>query len=473
MSVTHKRKEPDDPDGDIGHDSKKQKKNVDPNNDVRIRIDRHLHKILTNLRNYYGLDNKSAIKNVILMVLHDAGFRYNTDGEVWKNVQQSAEVPRAYNMPVNQPQMAPNVHNTFFSGSNHSQVALPNQFISPNNQNTVFVNSNNIPKPDHILPSFAPVSGAHQPIYILPQFGSAPQLPFYGQSQPQLPPQAMTNDIDYLQHMHFHQSFAAPKPPSTNPNNSTNGKSPVDLEDEKNGTKQHKSNIHNLTSTSDVNSAASTLLNFDSKSSSETKKDVMSIESLSAPLVTTSPKTDDTSSKPSALPSITSAVPFRIGSIQTLVSPSQWRRYNSKFSNFAVSVPAEWTEPKEVLGSLHSIGDYSGSVVLLNVRYKQNDRKADPDHHMHELLGQLQKEIPTLEDLAVNNAILNGYKTKSITYNVMENINMQAKPMKYRHVQLLSDASVYTITLACVLEHEKRLIETFESILNNFRLYSE
>jgi hypothetical protein len=45
--------------------------------------------------------------------------------------------------------------------------------------------------------------------------------------------------------------------------------------------------------------------------------------------------------------------------------------------------------------------------------------------------------------------------------------------MKYRHVQLLSDASVYTITLACVLEHEKRLIETFESILNNFRLYSE
>jgi hypothetical protein len=88
MSVTHKRKEPDDPDGDIGHDSKKQKKNVDPNNDVRIRIDRHLHKILTNLRNYYGLDNKSAIKNVILMVLHDAGFRYNTDGEVWKNVQQ-------------------------------------------------------------------------------------------------------------------------------------------------------------------------------------------------------------------------------------------------------------------------------------------------------------------------------------------------------------------------------------------------
>lgn len=66
----------------------------------------------------------------------------------------------------------------------------------------------------------------------------------------------------------------------------------------------------------------------------------------------------------------------------------------------------------------------TGSVVLLNVRYKQNDRKADPDHHMHELLGQLQKEIPTLEDLAVNNAILNGYKTKSITYNVMENINM-------------------------------------------------
>ena len=52
-----------------------------------------------------------------------------------------------------------------------------------------------------------------------------------------------------------------------------------------------------------------------------------------------------------------------------------------------------------------------GSVVLLNVRYKQQDRKADPDHYMIELVGQLQKEIPTLEDLTVNSAILNGHKT--------------------------------------------------------------
>lgn len=65
-----------------------------------------------------------------------------------------------------------------------------------------------------------------------------------------------------------------------------------------------------------------------------------------------------------------------------------------------------------------------GSVVLLNVRYKQNERKADADHHMNELLGQLAKEIPTLDDLAINHSILNGHKTKAITYNVMENINM-------------------------------------------------
>lgn len=181
--------------------------------------------------------------------------------------------------------MSPNTHNSFFSGSNPSQIAIPNQFISPSNQNAVYVNSNNITKPEHVLPAFTPANGPHQPIYILPQFGSAPQLPFYGQNPPQLPSHPMTNEIDYLQHLHFHQSFGAPKPPSTNPINSTNGKSPVDLEEEKNGAKQHRSNIHNLTSTSDVNSAASTLLNFDSRSTSESKKDVMSIESLSMPSV--------------------------------------------------------------------------------------------------------------------------------------------------------------------------------------------
>ena len=42
------------------------------------------------------------------------------------------------------------------------------------------------------------------------------------------------------------------------------------------------------------------------------------------------------------------------------MSPSQWRRYNSKFSNFGISVPADWIEPREVSGSLHTIGDYSG-----------------------------------------------------------------------------------------------------------------
>ncbi len=182
--------------------------------------------------------------------------------------------------------MAPNVHNTFFSGSNLSQVSIPSQYISPNTPNTVFVNNSHISKPDHVLPTFPTVSGPHQPIYILPQFGSAPQMPFYGQNQPHLPPHPISHDVDYSQHMHFHQTFPAPKQPSTNPNgNSTNGKSPGDLEDEKNGTRQHKSNIHNLTSTSDVNSAASTLLNFDSKSPSESKKDVMSIESLNSPMI--------------------------------------------------------------------------------------------------------------------------------------------------------------------------------------------
>ncbi len=64
-----------------------------------------------------------------------------------------------------------------------------------------------------------------------------------------------------------------------------------------------------------------------------------------------------------------------------------------------------------------------GSVVVLNIRYKQNDRKLDLDHYANELLGQLQKDVP-IEDLSVNNSVLNGSKTKSITYNVLESINM-------------------------------------------------
>ncbi len=191
-------------------------------------------------------------------------------------------------MPTNQPPIPPNAINSFFTGSNQSQVQIPTQFISPNNQNTVFVNNLNIPKAEHLLPSFMPSNGAHQPIYLLPQYGS-PQLPFYGQNQPRPHHQTITNDTDYSQHNHLHQSYSAAKPPSTNPiGNTTNGKSPAELEDERHSIKKPNSSNHSLPSTPDVNSAASTLLNFDHKNTtpSDSKKDVMSIENLSAPLVT-------------------------------------------------------------------------------------------------------------------------------------------------------------------------------------------
>ena len=185
-------------------------------------------------------------------------------------------------MPINQPPST-NAHSPFFSGSNQSHV----QFISPNNQNAVFANNLNAPsKPDHVLPSFISSNGAQQPIYLFPQYGS--QLQFYGQNQPRIHHQPTVNDTDNSQHKHAHQAYSAQKPTSTQQTigNSTNGKSPAELDDERHSPKKSKASNQTLPYTPDIN-AASTILHLDHKTgSSDSKKDVMSIENLSAPLVT-------------------------------------------------------------------------------------------------------------------------------------------------------------------------------------------